>query len=175
MPRGGYQKRIKELSPVPCVWCSKDFIPFRITNKYCSSKCAKEARLLKNRENVTKEQRREYNKKHKEKHPAKKMLNSVKSRGNINLTEEWVQDRLDTGTCEVTGIKFSTYKYGNTEDKGWGARDPFMPTIDRINPKNGYTKENSRMVVWIYNLAKSTWSDDIVLEMAKKLIKKEEI
>lgn len=51
---------------------------------------------------------------------------------------------------------------------------PFMPSIDRLDSNAGYVKDNCRVVALIYNMAKSSWSDDIVYTMAKALVTKEE-
>ena len=71
--------------------------------------------------------------------------------------------KLQSGYCEITGISFEQNK---------GNRSPFGPSIDRIDPKKGYTKDNCRVVVSCYNLAKSNWSDDDVLRMAQAIVSK---
>jgi hypothetical protein len=45
-----------------------------------------------------------------------------------------------------------------------------MTSIDKIDPKKGYTLENSRVVVWIYNAAKNIFTDEDVMRMANALV-----
>jgi hypothetical protein len=82
------------------------------------------------------------------------------------LTKEWVEDRLKLGVCEVSGVPFNMASTGKK-----GVRK-FAPSLDRQNPKLGYTKENTRVVVWIYNLWKSTYSDDEVIDFAEILLRR---
>lgn len=79
----------------------------------------------------------------------------------FDLTVEWIQKRLDAGLCEVTQLPFdesSTTKF-----------NPYKPSLDKKNPAGGYTQDNVQMVVWVYNLAKGTWSHDVVMTLAKAL------
>lgn len=81
------------------------------------------------------------------------------------LTKEWIQDRLENGVCEVSGVPFD---FGETSLKH---RNKYGPSLDRQSSNLGYTVENTRMVVWIFNLWKSTYTDDEVYEFARKLLK----
>ena len=81
----------------------------------------------------------------------------------FSLTQEWVQKKLERGVCEVTGIPFDAIKDGS------GKKRPFAASIDRIDNSLGYSPENCRMVVWIFNLAKATWTDVEVKKMAEAL------
>ena len=79
------------------------------------------------------------------------------------LTKEWIEERLKGGVCEITGVKFDFKSLGKGMRK-------YAPSLDRQNPKQGYTEENTRVVVWIYNLWKSTYSDNEVVEFAKIVV-----
>lgn len=81
----------------------------------------------------------------------------------FNLTREWIEQRLVQGTCEVTGLAFDLGR--NTTQRF----NPWCPSIDRIDSSKGYTQDNCRAVVWIYNMAKSEWSDEVVMQFAKAL------
>lgn len=86
---------------------------------------------------------------------AAKLLNSAKARAQkadlpFNLTKEWVNARLAEGVCEVTGAPFVFC----------AGRHPHAPTIDRKDPRRGYTKANSRLVIQHLNVALSDWGDD---------------
>ena len=81
----------------------------------------------------------------------------------FTITVEWLTERMLTGHCEVTGLPFDM----SCEQRGF--RDPWAPSVDRIDPAAGYTPDNCRMVVSIFNYAKNEWSDGDVLRMAKAL------
>ena len=96
------------------------------------------------------------------------------SKGNMlyDLDIDWVKERLST--CEVTGIKFELRNVKVKQSKGnYIDRSPLSPSIDKINPSLGYTKENCRVVIWWYNLCKATWSDDDVSKIIKQWINNE--
>ena len=97
------------------------------------------------------------------------LLNSTRLRAwrlNVpfNLRKGWIGSRLLAGRCEVTGLAFSP-------PHGQG-RDNFSASIDREIPAKGYTEENCRMVVWLYNAAKGAGTDKDVARMAEALIGK---
>ena len=102
-------------------------------------------------------------------HRAGRMLSWIRARAGragfeFDLTREWIEQRLDAGVCEVSGLGLEL------------GRDPkmrfvpFGPSVDRIDSSRGYTQDNCRVVVWIYNMAKSEWDDETVLKFAKALV-----
>ena len=78
------------------------------------------------------------------------------------LTEEWVQEKLDAGVCERTGLTLV-----QAFDKG-----PLTPSIDKIEPGGGYTNGNCQMVCFAYNRLKWVWTDDVALHVARALVSK---
>lgn len=62
------------------------------------------------------------------------------------------------GRCAVTGV---------TMRKPIKPRDPFQPSIDRINSQKGYTPKNIRIVCLIVNMAMFTWGQDDFDRMVK--------
>ena len=50
-------------------------------------------------------------------------------------------------------------------------RHPYAPSIDRIDGKLGYTKANCRVVAWIYNQARSNYSDSVLNDFALRVAK----
>ena len=115
------------------------------------------------------EKLREYSLRYKEKdlagHILKSTRGNAKRRGlKCTLTKRWLQEKLDAGHCEVTGLKFDLT--GGTRSR----KHPFMPSIDRKDPDVEYTEPNCRLVIWAYNVAKSTWSDETVLVVAEALM-----
>jgi len=84
----------------------------------------------------------------------------------FDLTPEWLQPKLEHGFCEVTGLPLD-FEYGG---KGQRA-NTFSPSLDRVDPMGGYTPENTKVTVWIYNRAKGPSRDEDVLLMARALTK----
>ncbi len=100
------------------------------------------------------------------------MLTWTRSRANRrgvdhDLDRAWILQRILSGKCEVTGLPFD---FRSREETGTRAIPPFSPSIDRIDSTKGYTADNCRMVVWIYNMAKSEYSDADVLRLALAIV-----
>lgn len=107
-------------------------------------------------------------------HPAKIMYSRIKAKCNtkkldFDLDEDWISSRLQDGKCEATGLPIEMPKAGGGV---YRKRSPWVATVDRIDPKRGYTKDNSRVVVLMYNLAKSDQTDEDVERMASAVIRK---
>lgn len=45
---------------------------------------------------------------------------------------------------------------------------PFSPSLDRIHSGRGYDTDNVKVCWLIENLAKNSWSEDVVVEFAKR-------
>ena len=63
------------------------------------------------------------------------------------------------GKCEVSGIEF----------EGDGKRDPFSPSVDRIDSRIGYRADNIRVVCLIVNFAMNTWGEAPLRLLAERL------
>ena len=74
----------------------------------------------------------------------------------FDLTFEDFERLYAPMTCAATGHRLSW------EWPHKGKRNPWKPSLDQILPGAGYTKENVRVVSYIYNLAKLEWDDEIV-------------
>lgn len=85
---------------------------------------------------------------------------SLKKQLPFDLTREWCETRW-TGRCELTGIEFAL----NTTK-----RDSFAPSIDKINPNEGYMQSNCRFVLWAINAFKFTGTDETMYDLARTLI-----
>jgi hypothetical protein len=59
--------------------------------------------------------------------------------------------------CPVTGIAFDLTN-GHQLISG-RAKNPYAPSLDRIEPKGSYSPENTRVVIWQYNMMKGELSD----------------
>lgn len=85
----------------------------------------------------------------------------------FNLTPEWIQERLEAGVCEATGIPL---EMSAEEFKGYGHFRPWTPSLDRDDPTKGYTTDNVKVVCWMYNQAKGVSTHEAVLRMARALV-----
>lgn len=98
--------------------------------------------------------------------------NRARSKGlDFDLDLDWIYLRLDF--CEVTGVPLEIRNTYEKEKKksNYSNRPTSSPSVDRVDPTLGYTKTNCRIVCWWYNLSKSIWSDDEVLNIVKYWIK----
>jgi hypothetical protein len=86
----------------------------------------------------------------------------------FDLTVEWFEERLARGICEATGLPMQPLNAGDSLAKR--ARSPWVASVDRIDPLGGYTQDNARLVVWLYNAAKSNYKDQDVLHLALAVI-----
>ena len=123
-----------------------------------------------NREAVSRVQRRWY---HTVEGRAKALLKSAWHRAakfgvSFEITEDFILEKLRTGTCERTGIIF---EYG-LPIEAW--RSPWVPSLDRIDSDEGYTVSNVQLVCWMYNAAKTQFTDADVLKFCKAVIAKAE-
>lgn len=82
----------------------------------------------------------------------------AKSKGlTFNLDSAYVVDlwRIQNGSCAVTKQPFALEKFGEK-----GQVHPFAPSIDRINPRLGYTKGNIRLIIYHLNIALSDFGQE---------------
>lgn len=82
----------------------------------------------------------------------------------FTLTPEQFLDVLRRAgdCCEVSGIPFEI----------GGGRNPFGPSLDRIDCSRGYEANNVRMVACIVNTSLSDWGLEPVLRMSEALLRK---
>ena len=104
-------------------------------------------------------------------HRAGKLITWVRARAGakglaFDLSREWAEAKLQAGTCEVTVRAFDFGLHQGARFNPWG------PSIDRIDSSKGYTQDNCRMVLWIYNMAKAEWVDSVVMEFAVLLARR---
>ena len=89
---------------------------------------------------------------------------SAKRRGqNCQLTLEDVQEMFATMTCSVTGVPLLL------EYTGEGSKNPWYPSVDRLDCSKGYTRDNVRAVCWAFNQARGDWPDSVVEQWVKAL------
>lgn len=84
----------------------------------------------------------------------------------FNLDKQWFVDKLYQGKCEVTGIPFvlKAKEHSMTVVSKGQHRNPFAPSIDRIDSSKDYSKENCQMTCVMYNFAKGSFTEE-ALEM----------
>ena len=73
---------------------------------------------------------------------------------------------MRSGRCQASGLPFSIETHANSRVA------PLAPSLDRIDSSKGYTPDNTQVVVWIYNTAKSDWGSGAVNALARALVKK---
>lgn len=71
--------------------------------------------------------------------------------------------------CPLSGIAFS--KRAPDPHDLYGLRDPWSPSIDRIDNRLGYTAENVRVVCVAANMAMNAWGYDVLLRLARGIVR----
>ena len=84
----------------------------------------------------------------------------------FDLTLDFLLGKIVAGKCEVTGLPFSFAE----ADRGKKKVHPYAPSVDRIDPHQGYVQSNVRVVVYHYNVAKADFSDNELLVLAHALV-----
>ncbi len=67
--------------------------------------------------------------------------------------------------CAVSGVAFSK----QPATGGW--RDPWAPSLDRIENRQGYAADNVRVVALIANTAMNAWGYDTLLRLARGVVR----
>lgn len=97
------------------------------------------------------------------------LLNNVKNRSRknrwaCNVDRGWIEERVERGRCELTGIPFC-FDHGS----------PYRPSVDRIDSSKPYVIGNVRVVLVFINWAKHTYAEDtfqqVLLSVADALRK----
>jgi len=78
----------------------------------------------------------------------------------FDLTDEWAQQRW-TGHCEITGLAFRV--------NGKRGPFPFSPSLDRIDPSQGYLQTNCRFILWGCNAMKGVGTDADMFTIAQAI------
>lgn len=102
---------------------------------------------------------------------AKTMLASSKRGGrrkfediDNDLDLEFIIRILEPLTCSVTGLSLTLDRPSGT------IKNPYAPSLDRIDHTKGYTKDNVRIVCWQYNLMKGELTDEETREFCRKVL-----
>lgn len=103
----------------------------------------------------------------------KSIYNSILKRSEkwgepTDITEEYILNLLENQKCcSVTGLPFS---YDKSESY---VKNPYSPSIDRIDCTKGYTCDNVRLVIWQFNLMKGELPDAELLKICKEVVSHE--
>lgn len=94
--------------------------------------------------------------------------NSVKRNIPFDLTKDDLNHLIKRSkdACEITGIKFQT-----VDGSAKFERQPFTPSIDRIDSTLGYSLDNCRLVCVSVNFAINTWGEWVLHEIASAMLK----
>lgn len=87
---------------------------------------------------------------------------SVKRGLAFDLTTDWALAQAERAgfRCALTGIEFYA------KHTSAGVKNPFAPSLDRINPKAGYTQSNVRLVIFAVNAMLLDWGHEIFEQVA---------
>jgi len=80
----------------------------------------------------------------------------------FNITKEYIQELYikQQGRCAITDVKMSFI-----------ANDKYKISLDRINSKKGYLKNNVQLLCWWVNRCKSNYSRDDLVIFAKGVLR----
>lgn len=80
----------------------------------------------------------------------------------FDLSVNWLLDTVERQDfrCALTGIEFYS------KHTSAGKTNPFAPSLDRIDPKRGYTTDNVRIVILAVNLMLLDWGPEIFEQVA---------
>jgi hypothetical protein len=101
-------------------------------------------------------------------HAAKKRAKN--SGRKFTITLEYIEDliRKGGGRCCISGIEFD-WSVGD----GSGRRNPFGPSIDRINSDLGYIPGNVRAVLVAVNFGMNQWGEGVYRHICRSVFEKE--
>lgn len=91
----------------------------------------------------------------------------------FDITVEWIYDKLKKGTCEISGLSFKIKEYN--QDGIWTNVDPRAPSLDRIDSKKHYTKDNVRVICDCLNKLFGPHDDSEIIPIVKRMIEQVDI
>ncbi len=168
--REAHPERARELSRIRSArWRSKnpevhrESVRTHYWNNIESQKVNRSEYYQRNKSSLVEAARR-----YREKHHARVVLRAVMSRCEkrgiaSDIDENWIAERLELGS-ELSGIPFVRGTRGN---------NPYAPSVDRKNPKLGYTRDNCRLILQAENMFKGVMDDAQLIFIAKKILEKQ--
>jgi hypothetical protein len=76
----------------------------------------------------------------------------------------WLEEKILAGFCEVTGIAFDLTSQALDTTH---AKNPWVPSIDRIDSSKPYRKDNVQLVVYMYNVCKAEFLHKDVVKFCR--------
>lgn len=73
------------------------------------------------------------------------------------VTLDHIIQGIQRGYCPVTKIRFDLTRAHQAASGR--KKNPYAPSLDRIDSRGGYTNENTRVVIWQYNMMKGELTD----------------
>ena len=83
---------------------------------------------------------------------------------------DWIEQKILSGVCEVTGIPFDLK---SEFSKSVHAKNPWVPSLDRIDSSKPYLKDNVQVVVYMYNVCKAEFSHSEVVKFCRAVAAQE--
>ena len=83
-------------------------------------------------------------------HVARRIMAHAKYRngGKCRLSAKKIAAVIAKGRCQLTNVPFRLGKFKNC------STSPYMPSIDKIDPKRSYTTANTQIILWAKNREK---------------------
>jgi hypothetical protein len=98
----------------------------------------------------------------------RKSLNGAKQRARqrnreCDITLEWLFSEVERNEfkCALTGIPFFS------PTNAASLRNPYAPSIDRVDSASGYTRDNVRVVIFAINIMLSDWGQETFERVAR--------
>ena len=106
------------------------------------------------------------------KYCAKQLLSGAKFRSKekgipFNLDLSFIEEKIKLGFCEATGLPF--FVSSEYMENGKPYQSPYAPSLDQIKHQGGYTKDNIRVTILMFNVARRQWGDSDIVNMAKAI------
>lgn len=74
----------------------------------------------------------------------------------FDLTKVWIKAEIDKGVCAITGAPFTFVDVGKYQ------KNPWTPTVDRIDAAKGFVQSNCRLVVAAHVYARGDNEEAVV-------------
>jgi len=82
----------------------------------------------------------------------------------------WIKEKILSGNCEVTGLPFDLISRSTDTTH---AKNPWVPSLDRIDSSGVYSKDNVQLVVYMYNVCKAEFSHTDVVRFCRTVAARE--